>query len=102
MKVLRYSSPRMNKVHLRPPPLRQRRASKPRELSKDKVILSSRADEVRKLTELAKSVPDVRRDKIEAIRKRIESGTYRVPARSVAKSIIDLHREIHPDTELAR
>ncbi len=63
----------------------------------DAVELSSRADEVLRFTKLAESEPDMRMDKINAIKKQIEAGTYNVSADSVAKSISDLHEDLDRD-----
>ncbi len=61
---------------------------------KDKDKSSPRADEVRKYTKIAKDLPDVRQEKVEAIKKQIESGTYRISAEEVARNIIDLQRSL--------
>ena len=52
---------------------------------------SRRDNEVRKLKEMAKAIPDVRQEKIDSIKKQLKSGEYKVPAEAVAKSIVDLH-----------
>ena len=52
---------------------------------------SRRDKEVRKFKEMAKAIPDVRQEKIDSIKKQLESGKYKVPAEAVAKSIVDLH-----------
>ena len=85
-------SSRVSKGHPKPPASESKKPGK-----RDKVELSSRADEVRRLTELAKLAPDVRLEKINAIKKQIKAGTYRVPADSVARSIVDLHKKLESD-----
>ena len=97
MKITNHPSPRIGRAYLRPPPVAQRKTSisRSRKLNKDEVILSPRAAEVQRLKKLVNDVPDVRQEKIDAIKKQIETGTYNVSARSVAKSIIDLHIEIN-------
>jgi flagellar biosynthesis anti-sigma factor FlgM len=52
---------------------------------------SRRDNEVRKLKEMAKAIPDVRQEKIDSIKKQLKSGEYKVPAEAIAKSIVDLH-----------
>jgi len=74
------------------PPSRSEKSGK-----KDAVKLSSRADEVLRLTKLAKSAPDMRLDKVNAIKKQIEAGTYNVSANSVARSIAGLHKKLKRD-----
>ena len=63
-------------------------------------MLSSHNHEVRRLTELAKALPDVRSEKINLIRNRIESGTYKIPPEAVAEGILDLQRILVGDRTL--
>lgn len=100
MKIQRNHSTRINKGSSESPPAKRQKASasesrKP--VRKDAVKLSSRSDEARRLTELAKLVPDVRWEKIDAIKKQIKAGTYSIPADSVARSIADLHKKLKRD-----
>ena len=53
--------------------------------------------EERELIEMASSLPDVRQEKVESIRKLIQSGEYRVPSDLVAESIIRLHKDLTSD-----
>ena len=64
---------------------------------KDKDKSSPRAAEVRRYTKMAKNLPDVRQEKVEAIKKQIESGTYCISAEEVARSIVDLQRSLKTD-----
>ncbi len=59
-------------------------------LPKDEIILSPRATEMRELEGRMKAIPEVRQEKIEAVKGQIESKTYTVGGRLVAKSITDL------------
>ncbi len=61
---------------------------------KNKDKSSPCAAEVRRYTKMARDIPDVRQEKVEAIKKQIEPGTYRVSAEEVARSIIDLQRSL--------
>lgn len=56
----------------------------------DEIILSPRAAELQKYEELTKSIPEIREDKAKSIKDQIESASYEVNGKSVAKSIIDL------------
>ena len=56
--------------------------------AEDKIILSERAKEVYRLTKMSESLPDVREDKISAIKSRIASGEYKVDSEKVAGKII--------------
>ena len=91
MRTQRYYNPRTRKVCSRPLPATQREmsASRPRRLRKEDISLSPHAAEVRKFTELAKTLPDVRREKVEAIKKQIEAGTYKISAEQIAKKMMD-------------
>lgn len=56
----------------------------------DEITLSSKITELQKFDELAKSFSDIRKEEIENIKSKLESGDYSVSGRTVAKSIIDL------------
>jgi len=58
----------------------------------DEIILSSRAAEIHKAEELSKKIPDIRQEKVDAIKEQIESKKYNVNEETVAESIIDLFR----------
>ena len=97
-----HSDPKIDGVSgpKRPPKTQRKPAvSKPRKREKDEVELSPRAEEVRKFVELAKLAPEVRLKKVKVTKKQIQSGKYSVPPESVARSIIDLHKELEPDDE---
>lgn len=66
--------------------------TKKKDLKKKSAL--SNNEEVRKLTEITKNMPNVRQEKIDKIKKQIESGTYDVSAESIAKSIITYHKEL--------
>ena len=57
---------------------------------KDEIILSSQAAEVRRFEGMAKAAPQIRQEKVEAIRKQVQSQTYNVDGKLVARSIADL------------
>ncbi len=50
---------------------------------------SGHALEVRELVDAVRALPDVRHDKVAALKKAIESGTYVVDAAKVAQKMID-------------
>ncbi len=54
----------------------------------DRLELSLRPREIAHLNELIQSVPDVREQKIEQIRRALENGTYNVKAEKIAEKII--------------
>ncbi len=58
---------------------------------------STNDSEVKKLTKMAKKMPDTRQKKVDEIKKQIESGKYKVPAESVVKSIVAHHKELNSE-----
>lgn len=56
--------------------------------SKDEVTLSSEAKDFTTITKLLSEVPDVRTDKVEEIKNRMNSGNYNVKAEEVAGKIL--------------
>ena len=54
----------------------------------DRIELSVRGREVRHLDYLIQSTPDIRQDKIDAVRREIEAGTYNVKAEKIADKIL--------------
>lgn len=54
-----------------------------------KVAVSSRAQEAKKIKELALAAPDVDQAKVEKFRKLIEDGKYKVDAKAVADRMVD-------------
>ena len=51
--------------------------------------------ELQKFKEIAKSIPDVRTEKIESIKEQIDSGKYFVDKKEVAKKMLELGCEIN-------
>lgn len=54
----------------------------------DTVELSNRKDEVTRLKEEAKTIPVVDEEKVARVKQALESGTYRVSSRLVARDIL--------------
>ena len=57
----------------------------------DKVKLSGWKDELARLKAKTKETPDVDEDKVARVKQAIDSGTYSVDSRAVARSIIKNH-----------
>jgi len=53
--------------------------------------LSHRNREVSNLSELIRNTPDVREDKVEALRKKIQSRTYNIKGEDIAEKMIGDH-----------
>ena len=56
--------------------------------SKDEVTFSSEAKDFATVTKLLSQVPDVRVDRVEALKTQMSSGTYSIDAEEVAEKII--------------
>jgi len=54
----------------------------------DKVELSSRQEEIARLTERVKAAPDVRQEKVDQVKGAVASETYNVKGQLVARSIL--------------
>ncbi len=57
-------------------------------VSKDALSISSEAQDFQTALKAAKSVPDVRQDKIDEIRNQFKSGSYEVNLSSIADKIL--------------
>lgn len=58
-----------------------------------KVDVSDRAQEAKRIKEIATAAPDVDMEKVEKFRRLIDSGQYKVDAKSVADKMVDEHLE---------
>ncbi|WP_273321766.1 MULTISPECIES: flagellar biosynthesis anti-sigma factor FlgM [Vallitalea] len=56
---------------------------------KDSLAISDIAKELQIAKKAVKNAPDIRQDKVNDIKKRIQSGSYNVSAREVADKIVD-------------
>ena len=56
--------------------------------TEDKVDLSAQSKEMNKIRDVLKATPDVRTEKVEALKKQVESGQYVVNSNSVAEKMI--------------
>lgn len=56
-----------------------------------KVELSSKAQDINKIKELAKNSPDVDSAKVEKFKRMIAEGKYKVDAKAVASKMVDEH-----------
>lgn len=55
------------------------------------VEISDNARLMRKATEVVQGAPDIRQEKVAALKKAIQEGTYRVDADKVAEKVIEEH-----------
>jgi flagellar biosynthesis anti-sigma factor FlgM len=54
--------------------------------------------EVQRFKELTKKIPDVRQEKVDAIKKKIEAGEYKIDANAVASKMLELVQDIRKIT----
>ena len=59
------------------------------ESDRDKISLSGKAKEIGELKGLINGLPDVRRDKVDAIKKAIDAGTYNFDAAKTVEKILE-------------
>lgn len=52
------------------------------------VEISDRAQEIQRITQLIKDLPDVREDRVQALKAQVENGTYNVSSEDIADLII--------------
>ena len=97
MKIPNYLNTKINDAYLHQARAKQSRGSENTrttseslKVRKDEIVLSPRATELRELEGSAKSIPEVRQEKVEAIKGQIASRTYNVNGKLVAQSIADL------------
>ena len=55
---------------------------------KDEVDLSTQAKDFTSVKRMLSDIPEVREDKVQEIKKRIENGTYNVSSKDVASKIL--------------
>ncbi len=54
----------------------------------DKVDLSSQSKEMNKISDVLAAAPDIRAEKVETLKKQVESGQYQVNSDAVAEKMI--------------
>ncbi len=69
---------------------------------KDKKMIFHDNAELQKFKEIAKSIPDIRTDKVSEIKEQIKSGKYIVNGKEVAKKILEHGCEIDHITHQKR
>ncbi len=57
-------------------------------------VKDAKMEEIKKLTELAKNTPEFRENKIEAIKKQIQSGQYKISPEEVTESFVELYEKL--------
>jgi flagellar biosynthesis anti-sigma factor FlgM len=61
-------------------------------VSEDKLEISSRATEVTRLVDQIKAMPDVRAERVDALREMVETGVYNPSSDQIAAAILDEER----------
>lgn len=62
--------------------------TKPKEGQTDQVIFSSEGIEIQNASKVVKSSPDIRVDKVAAIKEQIKAGTYKLDAEATSQAIM--------------
>lgn len=60
----------------------------------DRIQLSPEVREIAGLAETARQLPDVREERVEALRRELAAGTYKVEPRQLARAILDAEDEL--------
>ncbi len=62
---------------------------------RDRVELSQTAQDIKKIESVLKSTPDVRAEKVKAIKEQIEAGNYQVDSKKIANAMLaDLLKDL--------
>ncbi|ACL70465.1 flagellar biosynthesis anti-sigma factor FlgM [Halothermothrix orenii] len=56
---------------------------------KDKITISNKGIKVSEIKQELARIPDVRKRKIESLKRQIQEGNYRVPAREIARKLTE-------------
>ncbi len=67
---------------------REKEAASSQPQAMDKVDISSMSRDVQKVQEVLKNTPDVRAEKVQELKAKVESGQYKVDAREIAGKMI--------------
>ncbi|MDI6789973.1 MAG: flagellar biosynthesis anti-sigma factor FlgM [Thermodesulfobacteriota bacterium] len=67
---------------------REKQAAAEQSQATDKVELSAASRDIQKIQEVLKNTPDVRAEKVQELKSKIESGQYRVDAREIANKMV--------------
>ncbi len=55
----------------------------------DQVTITQQANQMRQAEKVVREQPDVRMDKVQALQKQIEEGTFQVDSRGIAQKILE-------------
>ncbi len=65
------------------------KAASPEEvMAQDKIVLSASQEDQNKVRRIVEDIPDIRLEKVEPLKKKIEAGTYKVEASEVADKML--------------
>jgi negative regulator of flagellin synthesis FlgM len=57
--------------------------------SKDKISLSGQAKEINELKRMISDLPDIRQDRIDALKKAIDAGNYDIDTKNIAEKMLE-------------
>jgi flagellar biosynthesis anti-sigma factor FlgM len=78
-----------DRVHRKAPLAETDGNQQPNARGRDRVTLSQSAPELAKSCKILQNLPDTRQEKIDALRQRIASGTYKIESRKIARRLIE-------------
>ena len=58
-------------------------------VERDRISLSGKAQEINELKKLINDLPDIRTDKVEQLKKAIDTGSYNIDSYKVAEKILE-------------
>lgn len=60
----------------------------------DQIEISGVVQEISRISELVRATPDIRADRVEAVKEAIDSGNYQIDSRKVAEKLLNtIHEE---------
>ncbi len=63
----------------------------------DKIEMSGVVQQISRIAELVKATPDIRTNRVEAVKEAIDSGTYEIEGNKVAEKMLNTIREELPE-----
>ncbi|MGB9595036.1 MAG: flagellar biosynthesis anti-sigma factor FlgM [Candidatus Poribacteria bacterium] len=69
---------------------------------KNKNKMDIYTEEIERLKKIVKELPDTRQDKIDEIKRKIESGEYKIDGKQIARKMFELHQDIKKMSQSAK
>ncbi len=59
-------------------------------------------EEIDRLKKIAKELPDIRQGKVDELKRKIESGEYKIDGKEIAKKMFEMYRDIKRTSQSAK